>query len=72
MNEVICYDEYSDSNIKNIFFILPRDRVFVNGVIRYDEYTDNEDNLVRATTILASKYSALASKYSALASNTVY
>ncbi|XP_076471816.1 single-stranded DNA-binding protein, mitochondrial-like [Babylonia areolata] len=30
------------------------DRVFVNGTIRYDEYTDNEENLVRTTTILAS------------------
>lgn len=32
-----------------------RDRVFVTGVIRYDEYTDNQDNQVRTTTILASE-----------------
>ncbi|KAL8599783.1 hypothetical protein ACOMHN_052296 [Nucella lapillus] len=29
------------------------DRVFVNGVIRYDEYTDTDENLVRTTTVLA-------------------
>ena len=33
-----------------------RDRVFVNGTIRYDEFTDGDDNLVRTTTILASEY----------------
>ena len=42
--------------VRQILFIFPRDRVFVNGAIRYDEFTDAEDNIVRTTTILASKY----------------
>ena len=27
--------------------------MFVSGVIRYDEFTDSDENVVRATTILA-------------------
>ena len=40
----------------SFYLTFPRDRVFVNGTIRYDEFTDGDDNLVRTTTILASEY----------------
>ncbi|KAK7099098.1 single-stranded DNA-binding protein, mitochondrial-like [Littorina saxatilis] len=39
------------------------DRVFVTGVIRYDEYTDAQENLVRATTILANDLVNLTKRY---------
>ncbi|XP_025088079.1 single-stranded DNA-binding protein, mitochondrial-like [Pomacea canaliculata] len=39
------------------------DRVFVTGVIRYDEYTDNQDNQVRTTTILANDIVNLTKRY---------